>query len=290
MSIPLPANTPETPGHDVTARAGDPAFAIGSIFSDVPQPKLKRAVGATLGSIVAHVLLVAIGMFLLTREPPAPPPEERTIPLGTLVYLEPVGPGGGGGGSPAPAPPKPIVIPKTETPPPVPVPVVPPPPTPREPPPPPALSVPVMTANAETAQATGRSTVSLAAYGGGGRGTGLGPGTGTGVGPGRGGGFGGGVARPGAGVTNPFPVFQKRPDYTAAAVRARIQGTVLLDAVILEDGTVGEVRVTRSLDSSYGLDQEAIKAARLWVFRPATDRTGKPIAILVTLEIAFRLH
>ena len=290
MSIPLPANTPETSGHEGAAGAPDPAFAIGSIFSDVPQPRIKRAAGATVGSIVAHVLLVAIGMFLLTREPPAPPPEERTIPLGTLVYLEAAGPGGGGGGSPAPAPPKPIVIPRTEAPTPIPVPIVPPPPTVTQPPPPPTLSVPVMTANAEAAQASGTSTVSLAAYGGGGRGTGLGAGTGSGVGPGTGGGFGGGMARPGAGINNPVPLKRVTPTYTSEAMRAKIQGQVQLEVEVLDDGSVGNVRVIRSLDRAYGLDLEAIKAARQWVFRPATDRSGKPVPIVVILELSFTIH
>lgn len=290
MSTPLPPNTPETSGHEMTSGAGASALPIGSIFSDVPQPRLKRAAGATVGSIVAHVVLVALGMFLLTREPPAPPVVERTIPVSTLVYLEAAGPGGGGGGSPAPAPPKPLVIPRTEAPTPIPIPVVPPPPTVTQPPPPPTLSVPVMTANADAAQASGTSTVSLAAYGGGGRGTGLGTGTGSGVGPGTGGGFGGGMARPGAGINNPVPLKRVTPTYTSEAMRAKIQGQVQLEVEVMDDGSVGNVRVIRSLDRAYGLDLEAIKAARQWVFRPATDRSGKPVPIVVILELSFTIH
>lgn len=274
------------PAKKVDAR--DP-LPFGTIFSEAPQHRVKRAAGATAGSVIAHVLLVAIGMYLLTRPRPTPVIEERETPIGQLVYLEATpGPGGGGGGSPEPAPPKPIEIPRTEPPDPIPVPVTPPPPVPAEPPPPPSLTVPVMTASANTAQATGR--VELAAGGGGGRGTGIGEGTGRGVGPGTDQGFGGGAYRPGAGITNPVVLRQVRPNYTSEAMRAKIQGVVLIEAVIGDDGAVRDVRVTRSLDRTYGLDQEALKAARQWVFRPVTDRDGKPVPIVVTMEIAFALH
>jgi len=53
-----------------------------------------------------------------------------------------------------------------------------------------------------------------------------------------------------------------RPNYTAEAMRAKVQGVVRLEGVVLSDGTVGDVHVTRSLDSVFGLDQEAMKAAK----------------------------
>ena len=59
-------------------------------------------------------------------------------------------------------------------------------------------------------------------------------------------------------------------------MRAKVQGTVLLECVMLPDGSVGRVDVVKSLDSTFGLDQEAVKAARQWRFRPrhAVRRTG----------------
>jgi TonB family protein len=45
----------------------------------------------------------------------------------------------------------------------------------------------------------------------------------------------------------------------------------------------------RSLDSTFGLDQEAIKAAKQWRFRPGT-RFGEPVAVLVTIELTFTLR
>jgi len=73
-------------------------------------------------------------------------------------------------------------------------------------------------------------------------------------------------------------------------MRAKIQGVVQLEAVVDENGLVNDVRVTRSLDKQYGLDQEAIKAARMWLFRPARDRDNKPVPIVITLELTFALH
>ena len=179
-----------------------------------------------------------------------------------------------------------LEIPKHKAPEVAPIPI----PKPADPPPTPTLVAPIETNAANLLQSTGQSSVSLAAYGGGGRGGGVGSGTGNGVGPGTGGGFGGGAYRPGSGINFPTLLRQEQPKYTSDAMRAKIQGVVELEAVVLEDGTVGEVRVVKSLDKMFGLDQEAIAAARRWLFRPGTDRSGKPVATIVTLILEFRLH
>ena len=95
-----------------------------------------------------------------------------------------------------------------------------------------------------------------------GQGTGIGPGQGSGLGPGYGGGTGGGAYRPGNGVETPQPINIVKPAYTADAMRAKVQGLVLLECVVMPDGTVGQVEIKRSLDKTFGLDQEAIKAAK----------------------------
>ena len=122
-----------------------------------------------------------------------------------------------------------------------------------------------------------------------GKGSGIGPGKGAGLGPGEGGGTGGGVYRPGNGVELPQVVRMQKPQYTAEAMRAKVQGVVWVDAVVLPDGTVGDVSVTKSLDSTFGLDQEALKAARQWKFVPGR-RFGQPVAVLVTIELTFTLR
>jgi VWFA-related protein/TonB family protein len=102
-------------------------------------------------------------------------------------------------------------------------------------------------------------------------------------------GFGQGAYRVGSGVTEPTLLKRpRRPLYTSEAMRAGLQGDVELEAVVLADGTVGETRVVRSLDTKYGLDEEAIRTARQWTFGPARAN-GQPVAILVTLLVQFRL-
>jgi TonB family protein len=57
----------------------------------------------------------------------------------------------------------------------------------------------------------------------------------------------------------------------------------------MPDGTVGDVHVIRSLDPVFGLDQEAIKAARQWRFVPGL-KDGQPVPIMVTIELTFTLR
>ena len=140
---------------------------------------------------------------------------------------------------------------------------------------------------AESESAQGSGTGGGAGSGDGG---GAGPGQGDGLGPGVGGGVGGGVYRPGtAGLTIPRLLRDVRPQYTAEAMRARIQGTVWLDVVVLPTGEVGEVTVSRSLDKVFGLDEQAIAAAKQWLFAPGM-RFGEPVAVLVSLELFFNLR
>ena len=120
-----------------------------------------------------------------------------------------------------------------------------------------------------------------------GTGTGIGSGTGPGLGPGSGGGFGGGVYRPGGGVVGPVLVREVKPIYTAEALRLKIQGSVLLEAIVGVDGIPRAVRVTRGLHQD--LDLAAAAAAREWRFAPG--RIGDtPVDVLVTIQMDFRVH
>ena len=94
------------------------------------------------------------------------------------------------------------------------------------------------------------------------------------------------VYEPGNGVSIPTLVRDVKPSYTAQAIAARIQGTVLMSAVVLADGTVGEVMVVRSLDTRYGLDAQAVSAAKQWLFNPG-QRDGVAVAVRVTIEMSF---
>jgi protein TonB len=122
-----------------------------------------------------------------------------------------------------------------------------------------------------------------------GRGPGIGPGNGPGLGPGDGGNFGGGPYHIGSGVTPPIEIHKGTPQYTVNAMHARIQGSALVECVVQTDGICTDIRVVRSLDRSFGLDQEAIKAAQLWRFRPGM-RFGQPVPVVVTIEVGFTLR
>ena len=123
------------------------------------------------------------------------------------------------------------------------------------------------------------------------RGRGTGPGAGGGDGPGLGPGGGpGDVYEPGVGgVSNPALIHEVRPNFTVDAMRARIEGLVVLEVVVRADGTVdpAAIRITRSL--GYGLDREATIAVTQWRFRPSL-RLGQPVASRVVVELAFEVR
>jgi protein TonB len=90
-------------------------------------------------------------------------------------------------------------------------------------------------------------------------------------------------------VTTPESIQTARPQYTADAMRARVQGIVLLECVVQTSGRCAEVRIVRPLDPSFGLNVEAMKAAARWTFRPGT-RQGRPVPVRVTMEMVFSLR
>jgi TonB family protein len=75
------------------------------------------------------------------------------------------------------------------------------------------------------------------------------------------------------------------PAYPEDLMRKNVGGTVILYAVILADGTVGKVRVLRSVDQR--IDNFASEAVAKWQFQPAT-RNGAPVAVEATFSIPFR--
>jgi protein TonB len=122
-----------------------------------------------------------------------------------------------------------------------------------------------------------------------GRGPGAGSGDGSGAGDGEETGFGGGVYRPGNGVTTPIPIRIERPRYTADAMRARVQGVVIVECVVRPSGMCTDIQVVRSLDPHFGLDDEAGKAAALWRFTPGT-RAGRPVPVVVRIQLEFTIR
>jgi protein TonB len=72
-------------------------------------------------------------------------------------------------------------------------------------------------------------------------------------------------------------------------MRARVQGVALVQCVVRTNGTPTDCEIYRPLDSMFGLDQEALKAARQWRFAPGTFQ-GEPVNVRVVIEMTFVLR
>jgi TonB family protein len=142
-----------------------------------------------------------------------------------------------------------------------------------------------------------------------GNGQGVGPGDGDGLGPGSGEGTGGArgtsipnqvggpIGGPGGkpgptarivkgGVQAPVPIVSPNPAYSEDARKEKIAGLVILEIIVKEDGTVGDISVVRGL--GHGLDESAMTTVKTWKFRPGTE-DGKPVPVRIRLEVTFRL-
>lgn len=263
----------------------------------------EQRLGGAAGVSVAVHLMGALLAFLLVRFWPAPQLAEfipERLP-DDIVWIAEEGPGGGGGGGGdnTPEPPKKVELPGKEK---ESVPVAVEPEPVKQPPkeePKTETTIPAVQTSAAPVEAPGAivaespSSTSAGSGTGGGGGTGSGGGSGsgdgTGLGAGHTAGVGGGEYDVGNGVTAPRILRQVKPAYTSEAMRAKVQGEVLLRCVILPDGSVGRVEIAKSLDNVFGLDQEAIKAARQWKFVPGT-RLGEPVAVRVTIALDFTLR
>jgi len=120
-----------------------------------------------------------------------------------------------------------------------------------------------------------------------GSGGGLGSGTGNGYGPGEGGNAGGGIFRVGGGVSVPVVLNDVQAEFSDEARRAKYQGVCIVSIIVDAQGNPQNPRVVRPL--GMGLDEKALEAVRKYKFRPAM-REGKPVPVMVNIEINFRLY
>jgi TonB family protein len=90
------------------------------------------------------------------------------------------------------------------------------------------------------------------------------------------------------GISSPQCIYCPSPEYSEEARKAKLDGTVAMDIIVLADGTVKDpVIVNRP---GHGFEAKAIEAVSRWKFKPATDKEGKPVACRVKVEVTFRTY
>lgn len=282
-----------------SAASPNARFLAGDIpAARAPRGCIGHALSVSLLTHVAGFLLVAL---VTSRLPLSSPRATITSePRAHVTWIFQDGLGGGGSGNARPEPARQAEVPGREA---LTVPVSKPAPDVKNDPPKPEqqLQIPAVATFAGLQELPGiispLTPVSITdsqgpgsgGRGGQGMGPGSGPDIGPGLGPGRNGGTGGDAYEVGNGVVPPRLIRELKPGYTPEAMRARIQGMITLQVVVLPDGSVGSAQVVRSLDSTFGLDREALKTVKLWRFTPGT-LAGRAVPVLVEIELTFTLR
>jgi TonB family protein len=97
---------------------------------------------------------------------------------------------------------------------------------------------------------------------------------------------GGPPYRVGDDVSRPEKISGAAPVYTELARRARVTGTVIVEAIIDEQGNVVNAKVLKG--QPMGLDRAAVDAIQTWKFKPAL-KDGKPVKVYYVLTVNFNV-
>jgi protein TonB len=92
--------------------------------------------------------------------------------------------------------------------------------------------------------------------------------------------------RIGGKVLAPQRIRSEAPVYPPLAIRARVEGVVVIEAIISTTGAVQQARVVTSVPL---LDEAALAAVRQWVFTP-TLLNGVPVPVIMTVNVEFKLR
>jgi len=87
-------------------------------------------------------------------------------------------------------------------------------------------------------------------------------------------------------ISSPEPVRKVDPVYPASLLHDRVEGVVVLHAIIRSDGSVGDVRVLEGFNDE--LDANARNALEQWRFRPGL-RNGVPVDVEAVVRVPFRV-
>ncbi len=88
-----------------------------------------------------------------------------------------------------------------------------------------------------------------------------------------------------ADLTGPVPLRKVDPKYPPSLISERVEGEVILYAVIRRDGSVDSIQLVHGLDEQ--LDANAMDALSRWKFR-AAERQGAPVELETVVRIPFR--
>jgi protein TonB len=86
-------------------------------------------------------------------------------------------------------------------------------------------------------------------------------------------------------LTGPVPLRKVDPKYPPLLASAKVEGEVVLYAVIRRDGSVDSIQLVRGIEPE--LDTNAMEALARWRFRPA-ERKGAPVELEAIVHIPFR--
>jgi len=95
-----------------------------------------------------------------------------------------------------------------------------------------------------------------------------------------------GPMRVGGDIQEPERITYVAPEYPELARRARMEGFVILQAIIDKQGNVTDVEVLRGL--GLGLDVAAQEAVKQWKYTP-TYYNGRPVEVILTVNVVFQL-
>ncbi len=94
--------------------------------------------------------------------------------------------------------------------------------------------------------------------------------------------------RVGGDVSKPVRIKYVDPEYPELARKARIEGLVILEAIIDENGNVVKARILRSPGKAFGFDEAALEAVKQWKFKPGLQN-GVPVPVIYALTVEFKL-
>jgi len=87
--------------------------------------------------------------------------------------------------------------------------------------------------------------------------------------------------------TQPTVLKRVPADYPTAARSFRIEGTIIMNALVSEKGNVIKTEIITGIKGAFGFNQSAQRAVRQWKFEPATIR-GIKVKVWMPIAITFK--